>query len=180
MYTKFREITSRGPYLTTAEFQRLNEDSQHRLLIFDIFGKDGYDLYSPLLAVPSDDISPTQDQIALYKLNSAKNKDTEFENRVPLLTELLHTGLIPTDYVISTGGPLVFENDANPWGALWELLNKFSGVSQFAYPADNHCRYPNRYRVTLRELHQCLVNKYARISIEPLVKYTSEEDGGEE
>jgi hypothetical protein len=180
VYTRSSEVTSRGPNLTTAEFQRLNEDPHRRLLIFDLFGADGHNSYSPLLVIPSDDISPTHDQVALYRLNSAKHKVGDFQDRVPLLAELLHTGLIPTDYIISASGPLLFETDADPWGELWVLLNKFTGVDEFTYPNGNYCRRPREYRVTVQELHQRLADKHMQVSVDQSASgYTSETDGGE-
>ncbi|KAJ5056972.1 hypothetical protein J3E74DRAFT_409674 [Bipolaris maydis] len=113
VYTKARESTSRGPTLTVSEFARLDMCPQRRLLIFDSFGQDGQNLYGPLLAVPSDDISLIAQQYTTFKSNREKDKDEEFEGRVPLLAELLHTGLSPVDYAIATSGPFVFDR-VNP------------------------------------------------------------------
>jgi hypothetical protein len=166
VYTKNRESTSRGPTLTAAEFERLDMCPQSRLLIFDLFGQDSHDLFGPLLAVPSDDISPTDKQCALFESNRGKGKEDEFEARVPLLAELLHTGLNPIDYTISTAGPLVFEEEINPWGGLWVLLNKASGVQKFSHPY-TCSRDPTNFRVPLQEIHQSLADRHSLVDREP-------------
>ncbi|KAH3968351.1 hypothetical protein HBH98_172240 [Parastagonospora nodorum] len=163
-YTRKREATSRGPCLTASEFQRLNMWPQPRLLIFDLFGQEGASLCSPLLVIPSDDIRPTTEQVALFHLNSSKDKSEEFESRAPLLAELLYTGLNPIDYTISTGGPLLFEPDTHQWEDLWKLLERMSRLENFTYPHNsNIARSPATYRVDLKQVHQCLVDRHALI-----------------
>ncbi|KAJ5028130.1 hypothetical protein PSV08DRAFT_190909 [Bipolaris maydis] len=141
LYTRKRESTSRGPTLSTSELQRLNICPQGRLLIFDVFGQDGSGMYSPLLVVPSDDIRPTADHFAIYDSNSGKNKHEEFEERVPLLAELLQSGMSPIDYAISTTGPNVFESGPDAWTELWTLLNRLTGLEEFAIPKHSSIRH---------------------------------------
>ncbi|CAO2652463.1 Nn.00g007460.m01.CDS01 [Neocucurbitaria sp. VM-36] len=180
VYTKNRESTSRGPTLTAAEFERLDTCPQGRLLVFDLFGQDGSEVYSPLLVIPSHDLSSTEEQCTLFESNRGKDKDEEFEGRVPLLAELLHTGLNPMDYAISAGGPNLFESGMNPWGELWALLDQASGIDDFVYPhASSYPRRPSEYRVTLQELHQQLVDRHALVDIEPSMYEQSSEDDEE-
>lgn len=165
LYTRSREGTSRGPMLTATEFERLDICRQDRLLIFDLLGQEGHDLYGPLLVVPSDDVRPTAEQRALFKSNRSKDKDQEFEGRAPLLAELLYTRHNPVDYVVSAGGPLVFEKTGY-WNELWSLLNTCSGTDNFDHP-HSHQRRPDDYRVTVQELHQNLADRHAFVDIEP-------------
>ena len=167
LYTRSRECTSRGPTLTAAEFERLDFCPQNRLLIFESFGQDSHHLYSPLLAIPSDDISATTEQCTLFDTNRGKDKDHEFEGRVPLVAELIHARHNPTDYAISASGPFVFDR-MSPWCELWSLLHACSSTKVFVHPRrSSHQRQPSSYQVTVRELHQVLADRHASIDIAP-------------
>lgn len=162
LYTRKREATTRGPSLTATEFMRLNTCPQVRLLIFDVFGLDGSSIYGPLLVVPSDDIRPTTAQVNLFQSNSNKSKDEEFEGRVPLLAELLCTGLNPTDYIMSAAGPLLFDSHVDPWEDVWKLLESTSCLESFNFPRDSTIqRYPASYQLNLQEVHQILIDQHA-------------------
>ncbi|USP75476.1 uncharacterized protein yc1106_02750 [Curvularia clavata] len=167
LYSRSQEGTSRGPRLTTAEFQRLNQSPQDRLLIFDIFNQDGLGLYSPLLVIPTSDISPTHAQQELYTSNRKLKKDADFEERVPLLAELIHTGFNPADYIVGSGGPRILDNRSDAWSGLWVLLDKFAGINHFTHPC-NYNRRPSNFRVTIQALHQRLAEKHARMFAEPM------------
>ncbi|EMD95255.1 hypothetical protein COCHEDRAFT_1201645 [Bipolaris maydis C5] len=167
VYSKTRESTSRGPSITATEFERLDASSSHRILIFDLFGSEGRNMYSPLLAVPSNDLSPTQEQRNLFYSNKGKHKNEEFEERVPLLAELLHSGHTPMDYVLSSKGPLLFEPELNPWGELWQLLDQILGLDSFSHPPA-HKRCTTSYRVSIQEIHQGLADKHASIDLKPI------------
>lgn len=165
LYTRTREMTTRGPSLTASEFRRLNLCSQDRLLVFDVFGNDNFGMCTPLLVVPSDDVRPTANQFAVYAANNSKNKHEEFEGRVPLLAELLHTSLNPMDYAISTGGPLLFEANSTPWIELWTTFEKIAGLEDFTLPRGSTIRrQPTTYQVKLQELHQSLVDRHALVT----------------
>lgn len=172
LYAKNREGTSRGPSLTATEFQRLDTSSHNRLLLFDLFGVEGSDIYSPVLVVPSDDLSPTSEQRVLYESNKRRNKDEQFEGRVPLLAELLYTRLIPVDYAVCTKGPLLFEPETDPWGEVWQLLDQFLGLDDLIYPRA-HSHNPNcyressNYRVSVQEVHQALADRHAFVETQP-------------
>lgn len=160
--TKQKEGTSRGPSLSAAEFRRLNSCSYRRLLLFDIFGVDGKDVYPPLFVVPSEDVSPTKSHRTIYSMNLKLAEQKAHMQRVPLLAEQLHTGLALCDYLISARGPLIFESD-DTWGGVWALLRKFTGVDSFTYPEASEChRAPANFKVSVQEFHQRLAYEHAR------------------
>lgn len=112
-YAHNRESTSQGPALSSPQFRRVNSCRLSRILIFDLFGPNGRDLFGPLLAVPSNNISPTQWQLDLHLLNLKKNKHKERTDRVPLISQLLHSGRAVTDYTISAYRPLFYDNGSD-------------------------------------------------------------------
>jgi len=164
IYSKARAGTSRGPILTPAEFQRLDGHGACRLLFFDMFGVEGRDVSSPLIAIPSDDISvPTEDRNR-YKANNEKNTRIEYMTRSPLLSQHIHTQHALADYTLSTPGPMIFErpDTTTQWADVWQLLNSCSGTQGFLYPAGTQ-RSPEKFRVTIQEVHQALADQHASI-----------------
>jgi hypothetical protein len=181
LYTRKREATTRGPSLTAAEFLRLNTFPQARLLIFDVFGVEGSSIYGPLLVVPSDDIRPTAAQVDLFQSNSIKIKDEEFEGRVPLLAELLYTGLNPTDYIMSAAGPLLYDSDEDPWEDVWKLFERSSNLESFNFPQKSTIqRYPASYQLSLHEIHQSLVDQHVLQERDDFIEVKSDDSNYED
>jgi hypothetical protein len=163
-YAKDSEVGSRGPFLTSPQFRRVNSSRSHRLLIFDPLGPESSSLssFGPLYVVPSEDISPTPSQLDIHLGNLKKDKRYQFTARVPLLSQLLHTGRAISDYVISSCGPLLYsDNEAEGWRQVWELLDRFAGVEPFEYPA-LITRQPAEYHATIHLLHQRLAEEFNR------------------
>lgn len=166
LFCRSRANTSRGPSLSTPEVVRINHSTYARLLIFDTLGEDGGNFHGPLLLVPSDDISLTKDQWSEHIKNMEKNKKKEFSGRVSLLAEQLHSGLLISDYLVRSGGHLLYESD-RAWQDVWELLQRFMGSEDFHYPAQQQrSRSPRPYQIPLRTIHQSLVQRHTVIGRE--------------
>jgi hypothetical protein len=169
IYTKSKAMTSRGPSFSPPEFVRLDGCRVNRLLIFDMLGAEGSDIFGPLTVVPSDDVSVSSGERAFYIENLRKDKK-QFSDRVPLLAQQIHTAYIIPDYTLSASGPMILEEATSntQWTGVWLLLHKFSGVDEFTFP--HACpRLPARYRVTVQQLHQSLADFHASIEDDALM-----------
>ncbi|KAI4663936.1 uncharacterized protein J4E79_003436 [Alternaria viburni] len=162
--TKYKAGSSRGPILTPFEFKRLDAWTECQVLFFDMFGRDGKDILGPLIAIPSDDVSISEEHRQKYKVDLGKSTRTDYLSRSPLLAQQLHTRYTLADYTLSTLGPMIFEETApqSQWSDVWELLDACSGVASFAFPP-GAIREPHKFRVTIQDLHQRLADYHASV-----------------
>jgi hypothetical protein len=162
MYLYAREIgcNFRGPKLSPTEFRRVNASRTSRLLVFDPLGPEGSGLAGPLILVPTEDVSVGKGQRAQYDENTGKDRHQgERESRVPLLQQLLHSGRAVTDYVVSAGGPMLYD-DGGSWGDVWQLLDRCGGLLPFEHPP-TFARQPAGYHTTVHQLHERLLEEVA-------------------
>ena len=166
VYAKHRAGSSRGPILTPSEFKRLDACNAGRLLFFDMFGLEGHDVCSPVVAIPSEDISISSVDRDRYWTNLAKHKRNEYMARSPLLAQQIHRPNAVTDYILCATGPLIFERSSGhtQWADIWELLHACSDVNGFSHPPGSQ-RLPEQFRVTVRQLHQSLADYHATIEV---------------
>ena len=163
LFARRRVGTLRGPSLSAVEVRRLASESCRRILCFDLFGEMGRESCCPLAIVPSDDISHTQDQRAIYEKALGVNHHDAFGPRVPLVSEQLHSGYTIADYTIAGIGPMILGDAGNRerWSEIWRLLDSFSGTTDFSFP-EGRVRDPHAYQVTVREMHQRYVDDVAQ------------------
>jgi len=170
-FTKNRAGTSRGPILSPSEFHRINQSDQCRLLLFDMFGIEGRNLFGPLTIIPTDDVSISSKDRTHYEDSFRKDNHLEFMERSPLLSQQLHTGYAITDYTLSALGPIVLSNvrPQDQWKDVWHLLEACSRDTPFFHPPGFQ-RSPYRFQLPLHEVHQLLVDRHASIEHEALYK----------
>lgn len=146
-----------GPAVTPAQFRRFNARAMPRLMIWDLFGRDGLDEPVPLMVVPSDDVRPSTGQRELYAENMHNNYREQFSINAPLVTDLLKTGLYVSDYVVDSQGPLAY--DGNDWSEIWKMLHRFAYSRTVEHP-EGFVRHAANYRHPLHVFHQHLVTEY--------------------
>lgn len=167
-YVKDLECDFRGPNVTAAQFRRLNSCRNHRLVVWNLWGPDEPDQLRPLIVIPSEDLRPVHEQRALFKRNlEMENNDGKFAERTPLVSALLSTGLLASDYKIQSQGPLEYDDGSN-WGQVWRFFEQFldhsSQDSQLQNPKGK-MRNGTLYRCSLRKIHSRAVKEHAIFSI---------------
>ena len=159
-YVKDLGCDFRGPNLTAPQYRRLNSCRDHRLIIWNLWGPDEVNRQCPLVAIPSEDLCPTQEQRALFLRNlDMENNSGKFAERTPLISSLLNTGLLAADYTIYSQGPLNYHGDGADWSEVWKFFERFTQQSQLQHPR-NCIRNSALYRHTLCKLNTRLVQEY--------------------
>jgi hypothetical protein len=93
----------------------------------------------------------------LFERNLALDKTKGRDQTNPSLSATLNTGLYAAEYSVGDGGPLAY--DSEPWGKIWELLDRFTGLEEFEHPVD-HVREPSHFRHTIKDALQRLHEQY--------------------
>ena len=159
LYARDLECTADGPNLTAPQFRRLNSSQQHRLIIWDLWGPDDLARLNPLVIIPSEDLQPTPLQRDLFEKNLRVDKKKEYTERTPLITSVLDKGLLTTDYIVGSQGPLSYGNDS--WDEVWELFDRFLKTEQLQHP-EGQPRNAVSYRCPLWKIHERLVEEDLR------------------
>ncbi|KAL8643583.1 MAG: hypothetical protein Q9226_008263, partial [Calogaya cf. arnoldii] len=144
-----------GPAVTPAQFRRLNSQSVARLIIWDLGGRDTIGTSTPLAIVPSEDCAPSDTQRKLYADSLKVTHGNRFTARMPLVTDLLNSGLYASEYIVGAGP----EYEENNLSDVWKLLNSFACRRSVEHPEGIH-RDAALYRHPLRLFHQVLATEH--------------------
>ena len=163
-YVKDLECDFRGPNVTAAQFRRLNSCRNHRLIVWNLWGPDEPDQPRPLIVIPSEDLRPVHEQRALFKRNLEKeNNDGTFAERTPLVSSLLSTGFLASDYKIDSQGPLEYDDGSN-WGQVWRFFEQFLSPQMQPQHPKGVIRNGALYRCPLWKIHSRSVMEHMNFS----------------
>ncbi|KAF1997850.1 hypothetical protein P154DRAFT_578584 [Amniculicola lignicola CBS 123094] len=139
-------VTYYGPTLTPAQFRRVFSTCSKRLMLFDIIGTEGPDIYGPVYVVPTEGVSVTTTQLDEYKTAAELGHHRcQRVNRKPRLSHLVHSSCHISQYTVSDPGPMLGDGD---WSALWALLDHNTRMESFEHP-QNILRQPDEYQYTV-------------------------------
>jgi hypothetical protein len=167
VFARDAEMTRQGPLLTSPQFRRVNSCVEHRLLMFDIMSSEvDTTTLGPVFFIPTQDMSPLEAHMSIHEENLSRNKNEKFSDRVPLVSEMLHSGRAVTDYVVGARGPLLYDKIGGA-SVIWKLLCSFAGRKPFQYPSTIE-RQPHEHHATVQRLNERLLEELNRAPVERL------------
>ena len=152
------ECTFLGPSVSAPLFRRLNGSGDNRLVLWDIYGRDGPvpGRAVPVHLVPTADLNPSERHRQTFKQTFHALQGRQQTPRTPPVSALFANARYLPDYVIGGDGPAVFEG--LEYSALWGILTACVRDSDpLVHPVLTTHRYSD-FRYTANIIHRRVVD----------------------